>query len=69
MGLSILCLSALALHAWLPPLQQRLLVEGGGANPAQLAEALAEPGLLLPAGEWLPLVLALFIHTSWLHLV
>jgi len=67
MTLSILCVAFRVVYELLSPLHQRMMVDVLGANPAHLSEALAQ-GPWLPPAEWAALFLALFIHSSWLHL-
>lgn len=69
MALSGLCLFLRALYGLLEPMQQRVVMDVAGANPADLAALLARPGLDASNPEWLRLVLALFIHSGWLHLL
>lgn len=64
-ALTIVCVAIRALYGVLTPLQQRLFVETAGANPATLSSAIAADATV----TWWPLFLALFIHSSWLHLV
>lgn len=57
------------LHSGAPPLIQNAILELGGVFPSQLALIFSQP-----VGAWkdyqvLSLVSALFIHTSWLHLM
>jgi membrane associated rhomboid family serine protease len=64
----LLCLACLAcgvFYALLDPLQQRVVVEAVGANPARLSELLAGRA----ESGWSVLFLSLFFHSSWLHLV
>ncbi len=65
----IIALSAKLLHSALPPLDQNAMLELGGVLPSRLAQVLG-----LPLSAWvdyrlLTLFSALFIHTSWLHLL
>ena len=66
--LSVLCVLMRAFYEWLSPLQQRILIEVAGANPASLAAALNNTGPSLGSAGWGLLVMALFIHSGWLHL-
>jgi len=61
-ALSITFVAMRVLYGLMTPLQQRLFVESAGANPATLAQS-------APDASWWPLFVALFIHSSWLHLV
>ena len=51
------------------PLAQNAMVELGGVLPDQLALMLKQPGGDWTDHQFLTLVSALFIHTSWLHLL
>jgi membrane associated rhomboid family serine protease len=66
--ISLLCLAAALLYAFLPPLAQQAMIELAGAVPAHTAEMLSvSPGQWLDYG--LPTMFsALFLHSSWLHL-
>ncbi len=66
--LSVLCVLMRAFYEWLSPLQQRVLIEVAGANPSGLAAALGNTGPSLDSAGWGLLVMALFIHSGWLHL-
>lgn len=67
--LSILCVLPKLMYGFLTPMQQRVVVEVGGANPSELAAALAAPDIDWSGLGWPRLLLALFIHSSWLHLL
>lgn len=69
LALSITCLLLRVLYQLMSPMQQRLFIEAAGANPSTLAAGLAEPTGLLGSVTWWPLFLALFVHSSWLHLL
>ncbi len=65
----LLCVVAKLFHSALPPLGRNALLELGGVLPNQIV-----PILSLPLSGWaneqlLTLFSALFIHTSWLHLL
>jgi len=67
--LFLLCVMTMLLHSVLPPLAQNAMLEVGGVLPYRVVEVLN-----FPASEWLDyqlltLFFALFIHTSWLHLL
>ena len=66
---SILCLLARMLYQFMSPMERLALVELAGATPVNLAYALgSQPGFWPDAGV-LTAVTALFIHSSWLHLL
>jgi len=65
----LVCTAAKVLHSSATPLIQNVILESGGVLPSQLAQIFSQP-----VGTWaqyrvLSLVSALFIHTSWLHLM
>jgi membrane associated rhomboid family serine protease len=65
----LLCTGVKLLHSGATPLAQNAMLKMGGVVPSQLAPILSQP-----MGGWadyqlLTLVSALFIHTSWLHLL
>ena len=62
--LSSVCLFNRVLYGLLEAWQRRIVVEVAGANPAELAAAMASTGI-----EWARLASALFIHSGWLHLL
>lgn len=63
-ALSIACVVIRLLYGLMTPMQQRMLVEAVGANPATLSAAFEASTV-----TWWPLFAALFVHSSWLHLV
>ena len=67
--LSLLCLLARAWYGGLDPTQQRVVIEVAGANPAELAAALANRDVAWTALGWPRLAMSLFIHSDWLHLI
>ena len=67
--LFLFCTGVKLLHSGTTPLAQNAMLELGGVLPSQLA-----PIFNRPLSDWadyqlLTLVSALFIHTSWLHLL
>lgn len=65
----LVCTAAKILHSGAPPLIQNAILELGGVLPSQLSQVFAQP-----VGSWkdyqvLSLFSALFIHSSWLHLL
>jgi len=69
LALFLICVVTKVLHSALPPLDQSALLALGGVLPRQIS-----PILKLPLSSWadyrlLTLFSALFIHTSWLHLL
>jgi membrane associated rhomboid family serine protease len=69
LALSITCLLLRVLYGLMTPMQQRMFIEAAGANPATLSQGNLEPSGLFASGAWWPLLLSLFIHSSWLHLI
>ena len=67
--LFLLCVMAMLLHSALPPLAQNAMLELGGVMPSQLAQLLSRPFAGWADDQLLTLISALFIHTSWLHLL
>lgn len=67
--LSLLCLVSRFVYGGLEDWQQRIVVEVVGANPAQMAAALADAATPWTALGWPKLVLSLFVHSGWLHLL
>ncbi len=68
-ALFLICVLAKVLHSALPPLDQSAMLALGGVLPKRIS-----PILNLPLSGWadyrlLTLFSALFIHTSWLHLL
>jgi membrane associated rhomboid family serine protease len=66
--ISLLCVLMRIVYEFLSPLQRRILVDVAGANPTELSAALTSAGAHLDGAGWSLLVLALFIHSGWLHL-
>ena len=69
LAIFIVCTAVKILHSGAPPLIQNAILELGGVLPSQLSQLFAQP-----VGAWkdyqvLSLISALFIHTSWLHLL
>jgi membrane associated rhomboid family serine protease len=67
--LFLFCTGVKLLHSGMTPLARNAMLEMGGVTPDQLA-----PIFNQPVSDWadyrlLMLVSALFIHTSWLHLL
>lgn len=68
-GIGLLCFFVFLVYAGLTPIKQQAMIETGGMMPAALAEVLAGP-----FGSWwnlsfLTVLISLFIHASWLHLL
>ena len=57
------------LHSGMTPLAQNAMLELGGVLPSQLAPIFGRPFSGWADYQLLTLVSALFIHTSWLHLL
>ena len=53
----------------MPPLAQNAMLELGGVLPARLAQLFYAPDGSWADQRFLTLVSALFIHTSWLHVL
>ena len=64
-----LCCGVKLLHSTMPPLAQNAMLELGGVLPAQLSEVFSPPDWSWADQRFLTLVSALFIHTSWLHVL
>lgn len=67
--LFLFCTGVKLLHSGMSPLAQNAMLELGGVLPNQLAEVLHRPFTAWADYQLLTLVSALFIHTSWLHLL
>jgi membrane associated rhomboid family serine protease len=67
--LFLFCTGVKLLHSGLSPLAQNAMLELGGVLPNQLAEILQRPFAGWADYQLLTLISALFIHTSWLHLL
>jgi membrane associated rhomboid family serine protease len=65
----IICTAAKFLHSGATPLIQNAILELGGVLPSQLSQIFAQPVSAWKDYQVLSLVSALFIHTSWLHLL
>lgn len=57
------------LHSALPPLAQNAMLEVGGVLPYRVVEVLNYPVSAWLDYQLMTLLSALFIHTSWLHLL
>ena len=57
------------LHAGMTPLAQKAMLDLGGVLPNQLAQILSQPFAGWADHQLLTLISALFIHSSWLHLL
>lgn len=57
------------LHSVLPPLAQNAMLEMGGVLPDRVVAVLRHPVSAWADYQLLTLFTALFIHTSWLHLL
>jgi membrane associated rhomboid family serine protease len=64
-----LCCGVKLLHSGMPPLAQNAMLELGGVLPARLAQLFYAPDGSWADQRFLTLVSALFIHTSWLHVL
>jgi membrane associated rhomboid family serine protease len=60
---------AMLLRSVLPPLAQQAMLEVGGVLPDRIVEVLNYPVSSWADYQLLTLLSALFIHTSWLHLL
>ena len=67
--LFLFCMSVKLLLSGMTPLAQNAMVELGGVLPNQLAPIFSRPFSGWGDYQLLTLVSALFIHTSWLHLL
>lgn len=67
--LFLFCTGVKLLHSGLSPLAQNAMLELGGVLPNQLVEILHRPLAGWADSQLLTLISALFIHTSWLHLL
>jgi len=67
--LFLLCVTTMLLHSVLPPLAQSAMLELGGVLPYRVVEVLNYPASGWLDYQLLTLLSALFIHTSWLHLL
>jgi len=67
--LFLFCTGVKLLHSSLSPLAQNAMLELGGVLPNQLVEILHRPLADWADSQLLTLISALFIHTSWLHLL
>ena len=65
----LFCTGAKLLLSLATPLAQNAILEMGGVVPSQLALVLGQPLGRWADSQLLRLVSALFIHTSWLHLL
>ena len=67
--LFLVCVMAMVLRSVLPPLAQQAMLELGGVLPNRIVEVLDYPVSAWADYQLLTLFSALFIHTSWLHLL
>jgi len=67
--LFLLCVMAMLLHSALSPLAQSSMLEMGGVLPNRVVAVLNTPVSKWADDQLLTLFSALFIHTSWLHLL
>ena len=67
--LFLFCTGVKLLHSGLSPLAQNAMLELGGVLPNQLVQILQRPLAAWADSQLLTLISALFIHTSWLHLL
>jgi len=67
--LFLLCTGIKLLHSGISPLAQNAMLELGGVLPSQLALIFSRPLSGWTDYLLLTLISALFIHTSWLHLL
>jgi membrane associated rhomboid family serine protease len=67
--LFLLCVMTMLLHSALPPLAQNAMLEVGGVLPYRVVEVLNYPASAWLDYQLMTLLSALFIHTSWLHLL
>jgi len=65
----LICIAAKLLHSALPPLTQGTLLELFGVLPNLIIQSWRSPLGVLADSRLLTLFSALFIHTSWLHLI
>jgi len=68
-AISLACLFSLLVYSGLSPLMQQAMIDLGGMRPASLAQLLGQAAKPGPDGAALGLVISLFIHASWLHLL
>jgi membrane associated rhomboid family serine protease len=68
-GISLVCLFALLVYAGLSPLMQQAMIEVLGMRPAAIAGLLEGPVASWWDATALSMVTALFVHSSWLHLL
>jgi len=67
-GISLVCVTLLALYYLVTPMMQQALIELGGMQPRTVSVL-----ILLPPGNWwdypaITVFSAIFLHASWLHL-
>lgn len=67
--LFLICTGVMLLHSGMTPLAQNAMLELGGVLPSQLAPIFSRPFAGWADYQVLTLFSALFIHTSWLHLL
>ena len=67
--LFLFCTGVKLLHSGMTPLAQNAMLELGGVLPSQLAPIFSRPFAGWSDYQLLTLVSALFIHTSWVHLL
>jgi len=67
--LFLFCTGIMLLRSGMTPLAQNAMLELGGVMPSQLAQLLSRPFTGWADDQLLTLISALFIHTSWLHLL
>ena len=67
--ISVFCTAAKLLHSGMTPLAQHATLEIAGVLPSQFALVLSQPVTAWFDYQLLTLISALFIHTSWLHLL
>jgi len=67
--LFLVCTGIKLLHSGMTPLARNAVLEMGGVIPEQLTPIFSQPFTTWADYQLLTLVSALFIHTSWLHLL
>lgn len=67
--LFLICTGVMLLHSGMTPLAQNAMLELGGVLPSQLAPIFSRPFAGWADYQVLTLFSALFIHTSWVHLL
>jgi membrane associated rhomboid family serine protease len=67
-AITVVCLLARLMYAFISPLAQQAMVELTGATPSATAVMLAQPLGSWPGAGLTTIFSSLFVHSSWLHL-